>query len=76
VINLVGLLITGGDGVDGQVQLTIQGEDGTPMRYQYSGDVYASVDSNSRGYLKVHVNVTPPKQDTVARNAAGRLFDE
>lgn len=74
MIRLAGVVVNK-DGEEGQVQITLVGEDGTPMRYEYSGEVYTMVDATSVGYLKVFLTVSPTKHDTVGRNLPKSLFN-
>lgn len=74
MINLSGVMISR-IGSDGHVQLTLLGEDGTPMRYEYAGEVFASVHASSEGRLSVLVKVEPTKQESVGQNNPKRLFD-
>jgi hypothetical protein len=62
------------DGSDGQVQVTVADDNGSEATYQYSGEVWSSVNTSSKGRLEVVLTVYTLKVDGVSANSASSRF--
>lgn len=76
MIKVTGLnIVEDENGNQNGVQVTVSDDNGNQTTYRYTGSIYTSLNSSSKGNVSVYVTVTPQKGDAVVANSPNSKFD-